>query len=716
MSTLRDFTKVMLIDEAVYNAVTEITAMYAFACTFFRKFNDIWGQAAVSGDRGLEEGLKETAWLWFVITRLKLAARSCEVALCANVLIGVLQYVLLRLPPSITTGLDHDNLGLELSRLLKATPSSAAAMASRVEDFISSVVTEVGLKHEGVGQADSIKYNLANLSMIYQELLQPDDFDERDFLSSSLEPNRRLPKLPLTPFKRQGKAVGPSTALARRLEWDEVDSSVGLTSALKDLKFRTVNSPYLHAGTPMTLAMEMNTWLDDLTEAIGDDLASQPSLLEVFADDAELMVVIKAKVDFFLTSLTAQLNAAGVGQPYSSDFLNTHFAVSLPASTEGNCKAQLTVKLYLKALEKLVSCEQAKLPSSIRSIVENTSFHTALLACCLETVLFVHNLSAVDLHDILRLTEVSAFDLWTLIDNFAGFDPRMPVSLRCHLRDIETQIICELGWAPGSPVVQVISQLILSQETPLLQAAQEAGEGDVTSKAAALPDKLHPFIPMFFRRTLSHAALRILELSDALRLEDSVKEEVWTATKHALSDHTELLIGRHIDQVIICSICGVCRILRPVSFNAVLECYAELYTDEARLAIQTVKSEGGTSMSIVVFYNTSYQDDMKEYFTALHTRSQSSFHQPRISALSPASPLRANLPTVAMMSHRPSPARSPFRSPYMSQHTNPSRAVWDNSADRRLDFDTEERGRGSAKALEELLKNEEQPDLPFSPK
>jgi hypothetical protein len=748
MLTLRDFTKVMHIDESVYREVTKLTTMYAFSFTFFGKFEEIWEQAAVQAqDKALEEGLKETAWLLYVITRLKFAARSFEIVHCAHVLIGVIKYVLSRLPPTAECQLDQTSLAGELCRIVKANQSSAAVVISRVEGFISSLVQELGLRSEGVGHADNIKYNLAVMSTLYQELLLPDDIDERDFLinATSTEPARRAARPPMTPFKRQGRTMQPVIESARRLQWDSVDSSVGMTSDLKDLKFRAVGSPYLPTGTPMTLAMEMNHWLEDLTEAIEDNLELLPSFAELFGQDTDLLGFLRAKCAMFLELTTAELNSAGVGQNYSADFLNTHFMASLAPSTGSNNKALLTVKLYVRVLEKLLMAEQAKLDSShralksvgsraaesIRSIMENGSFHSALLGCCLETVLFVHNLTAVTLQDILRMTATSALDLWKIVNSFTNFDPKMPVPLRRHLRDIEVQIICEFGWETGSPVIQAIQLLIQSHEVSQLSPPSITEEDDESGQSAERPsESLHPSLQLFFRRVLSHAAHRIVELSDALRLEEPVREEIWQATKHVLSDHTELLIGRHIDQLICCSIFGVCKIMSSMSFNAIFASYGELYTEDAKLAIQTVRSEGGTTKPIVRFYNTNYLVEMKDYLTALSTRTLSSFAQPRIAELCPASPLRANLPPPAMMSHRPSPSpmRSPFRSPFMTPNT---KRLWafgessaselrtintlmQSSADRRLDFDAEERKHGSSRILEKLLKDEEkQPDIPF---
>ena len=56
------------------------------------------------------------------------------------------------------------------------------------------------------------------------------------------------------------------------------------------------------------------------------------------------------------------------------------------------------------------------------------------------------------------------------------------------------------------------------------------------------------------------AAISVSDLCDHIGISENVRELIWSVTKVLLSQETDLLIGRHLDQLIMCSIYGVCRV------------------------------------------------------------------------------------------------------------------------------------------------------------
>lgn len=64
---------------------------------------------------------------------------------------------------------------------------------------------------------------------------------------------------------------------------------------------------------------------------------------------------------------------------------------------------------------------------------------------------------------------------------------------------------------------------------------------------------------MYFKRVLHITALQVQQLCELLRLSEDTAEKVWMVIKYILSSETILLIDRHIDQLILCSIYGVCK-------------------------------------------------------------------------------------------------------------------------------------------------------------
>jgi hypothetical protein len=50
---------------------------------------------------------------------------------------------------------------------------------------------------------------------------------------------------------------------------------------------------------------------------------------------------------------------------------------------------------------------------------------------------------------------------------------------------------------------------------------------------------------------------------------------VWAGIAHVLTEKTTLMIDRHLDQIIMCSIYGVCRVnqLKDITFKNIIEQY-----------------------------------------------------------------------------------------------------------------------------------------------
>ena len=118
--------------------------------------------------------------------------------------------------------------------------------------------------------------------------------------------------------------------------------------------------------------------------------------------------------------------------------------------------------------------------SNLATVLGNASFHMALLACCVESVFFVHNISCVNFNEVLAMCSIDAFDFWKLINSYAQFDPKMPVPLKRHLRALEIRILSQLAWTSQGVIATIVKERINGQE-----------------------GSTHPSYDMFFRRVLS---------------------------------------------------------------------------------------------------------------------------------------------------------------------------------------------------------------------
>jgi hypothetical protein len=70
-----------------------------------------------------------------------------------------------------------------------------------------------------------------------------------------------------------------------------------------------------------------------------------------------------------------------------------------------------------------------------------------------------------------------------------------------------------------------------------------------------------------FKKVTTYSAYRLKQLGKKIQIDENLMEHIWVALKHCLSHMTNLLKNRHLDQIIICTIFGVCKNLNKMNFD-----------------------------------------------------------------------------------------------------------------------------------------------------
>jgi len=221
----------------------------------------------------------------------------------------------------------------------------------------------------------------------------------------------------------------------------------------------------------------------------------------------------------------------------------------------------------------------------------------------------------------------------------------MPLQLKRHFKEIEVKILSQLAWRENSPVYKVIKQVISND---------------------GLSDINHQSFDMFFRRFLNQAAQKVLDITASLNIVEEVKEKIWKTIKYLLSEKTEILINRHLDQLILCTIYGVCKVSAcPMNFRTLIDKYSTIYNEEEGL-FNHVYIDSEHSEDVIKFYNKIYLPQMKDYI-----QTNIFMEVPRIGQLCPESPLRASIPTPQFVPPTLGVTAmiSPIRSPYLTPRT-----------------------------------------------
>lgn len=142
-------------------------------------------------------------------------------------------------------------------------------------------------------------------------------------------------------------------------------------------------------------------------------------------------------------------------------------------------------------------------------------------------------------------------------------------------------------------------------------------------------------ILVFFQKVLKLAAIRIKILCESLKQSHIVMEDVYKTVQHILHHETNLFFRRHIDQIILCSTYGVCKVKQlNVTFKQIVQHYKQNHHDSHiyrtvffNLPSAKPMAKGGQGTGdIISFYNAIFVPSIKGFLMQLNMRAASDTH------------------------------------------------------------------------------------------
>jgi len=287
----------------------------------------------------------------------------------------------------------------------------------------------------------------------------------------------------------------------------------------------------------------------------------------------------------------------------SSSSLNPNSNSNDSSTISLKTQREEAVKLYLLSLEAILDGERptASGPNdSVQILLSSPPFHKSLMACVLEICIASHDLLAFsELHSfpiVIERLGIQPFDLSKVISHFVRHQPSLPRELQRHLFSIEERIVESLAWFPGSSLYPMIFKS-LEQEPdasrPLSKKMKLEGASTAMPLSVGRPTA-GPFSPSaqlsvsinkaivqdFMRKALKLMSFRLALLVEALDF--SSLFDPWTAYRylveileHAAYEQSHLFYNRHIDQIVLASLYGFCRVhkLDHISFRDIVNLY-----------------------------------------------------------------------------------------------------------------------------------------------
>jgi len=339
------------------------------------------------------------------------------------------------------------------------------------------------------------------------------------------------------------------------------------------------------------------------------------------------------------------------------------------------------VGFYYYSLEAIIQdqMERMEFLGSFGSQLQSGFFHRALLACCYSCILkgvgrnqklqMNKTYEIVTVQVLMETTESDSFTFLKVIEAFCRallankeFNQNqigspiiagLPVILYKHVQKIEVQLIDSVLWnttttsenTPASFPLSIKTMKSLPGAWPpdILEPMLPEEIADIeTESSKSIEVRYKPsfgssseanFLSFVLRKLLKCINFRIRAICAALDLsnESALHTQILVAFRYLLRYHISIFNDRHVDQLLLCTVFGICRIMkiRPrISFAKVIDAYFTVRGEDqgeraCRIIVRHIKlaSPGNVNgrasqvvANIVVFYNTVYVPNMKKYF------------------------------------------------------------------------------------------------------
>uniref|UniRef100_A0A668AIB2 Retinoblastoma-associated protein n=1 Tax=Myripristis murdjan TaxID=586833 RepID=A0A668AIB2_9TELE len=333
----------------------------------------------------------------------------------------------------------------------------------------------------------------------------------------------------------------------------------------------------------------------------------------------------------------------------------------------GKQRFTLGVRLYYRVMESMLKSEEKRLSvQNFSKLLNDSTFHTSLLACALEVVMATYGGSsfktggynqgssgdpAEDLCFpwILDVFNLAAFDFYKVIESFIKAEPTLSKEIVKHLESCEHLIMENIAWRMGSPLFELLKQ---TQEAPAEQVETPAAftqplqhnhtaadlylspmrpghrvlppESAATpgpqpvAQAPSQPTGQTPRPPrsnslnLFYKKLYRLAYMRLKMLcSYLLPSHPDLEHIMWTLFQHTLQHEYELMRDRHLDQLMMSAMYAICKVKNvDLRFKTIVTSYKNMPNTNQETFKHVLITEGHYD-SIIVFYNQVFIQKLK---------------------------------------------------------------------------------------------------------
>uniref|UniRef100_A0A674BHV7 Retinoblastoma 1 n=1 Tax=Salmo trutta TaxID=8032 RepID=A0A674BHV7_SALTR len=381
----------------------------------------------------------------------------------------------------------------------------------------------------------------------------------------------------------------------------------------------------------------------------------------------------------------------------------------------GKQRFTLGIRLYYRVMESMLKSEEKRLSvQNFSKLLNDSTFHTSLLACALEVVMATyggeilqkpHSLTTdLCFPWILDVFQLTAFDFYKVIESFIKAEPSLNKDMVKHLERCEHLIMETIAWREDSPLFELLKRT--REEGPVEQAEPPATLNqplqhnhtaadlylspvrpssrtlpapESTAPPSSQPSALathqtprHPksnSLSLFYKKLYRLAYMRLKMLyTQLLTSHPELEPIMWTLFQHTLQNEYELMRDRHLDQLMMSAMYAICKVKNvDLRFKTIVTAYKNMPNTNQETFKHVLIREGQYD-SIIVFYNLVFMQKLKtnilQYASPRPPTLSPIPHIPRSPYKFPNSPLRVPGSNNVYISPMKSPTRmSPVMTP-----------------------------------------------------
>uniref|UniRef100_A0A8C7N6Z4 Retinoblastoma-associated protein n=1 Tax=Oncorhynchus kisutch TaxID=8019 RepID=A0A8C7N6Z4_ONCKI len=379
----------------------------------------------------------------------------------------------------------------------------------------------------------------------------------------------------------------------------------------------------------------------------------------------------------------------------------------------GKQRFTLGIRLYYRVMESMLKSEEKRLSvQNFSKLLNDSTFHTSLLACALEVVMATYggDNGGVPVETdlcfpwILDVFQLTAFDFYKVIESFIKAEPSLSKDIVKHLERCEHLIMETIAWREDSPLFELLKRT--REEGPVEQAeppatlnqplqhnhtaadlylspvrpssrtlpAPESTAPPSSQPSAPVPHQTprHPksnSLSLFYKKLYRLAYMRLKMLyTQLLTSHPELEPIMWTLFQHTLQNEYELMRDRHLDQLMMSAMYAICKVKNvDLRFKTIVTAYKNMPNTNQETFKHVLIREGQYD-SIIVFYNLVFMQKLKtnilQYASPRPPTLSPIPHIPRSPYKFPNSPLRVPGSNNVYISPMKNPTRmSPVMTP-----------------------------------------------------